>query len=417
MNPSSRSQALALDQQDPLAPLRERFHLPQGIIYLDGNSLGALPSSALARVEQVLREEWGEHLIQGWMGHGWMNQPFWLGDRIAPWIGASEGEVVVADTLSVNIFKLLSAALDLRPEWDVVLTDAQNFPTDVYMAEGLARLIDRGVRVERVDEAEVEAALDQQVAVLMLTQVNYRTGRVHDLPALTRAAHRAGALVLWDLAHSAWALPVDLNSAAVDFAAGCTYKYLNAGPGAPAFLFVARQHQERTRQPLSGWLGHAEPFAFAPGYQPAPGIQRFRCSSPSIIALAPLDQALAVFEASLPVGGMEALRQKSIQLTESFIHLVEQRCAGQGLRLVSPRRFQDRGSQVSFAFEHGYSLVQALIARGVVGDFRTPDVMRFGFAPLYIRHVDVWDAVEQIVRALDQKEHLLPQHQQRAPVT
>lgn len=417
MNPPSRSQALTLDQQDPLAPLRGRFHLPRGMIYLDGNSLGAMPCAAQARVEEMMRGEWGEHLVHGWMGHGWMNQPLLLGDRIAPWIGAGQGEVVVADTLSVNIFKLLSAALDLRPERDVVLTDAQNFPTDVYMAQGLARLIDRGIRVEAVNEAEVEGALDQQVAVLMLTQVNYKTGRVHDLPGLTRAAHRAGALVLWDLAHSAWALPVDLNGAAVDFAAGCTYKYLNAGPGAPAFLFVARQLQDLTQQPLSGWLGHVDPFAFAPEYQPAAGIQRFRCSSPSIIALAPLDQALAIFEASLPLGGLEALRRKSIQLTESFIHLVAQRCAGHGLRLVSPRRSEDRGSQVSFAFEHGHGLVQALIARGVVGDFRTPDVMRFGFAPLYIRHVDVWDAVEQMAQALAQEEHLLPQHQQQRPVT
>ena len=426
--PASRADCLALDAADPLAPLREQFELPAGTIYLDGNSLGALPKATAARLAGVLHEEWGRDLITSWNRAGWIDLPRRVGDKIARLVGARPGELLAADSTSVNLYKALGAALALSgrgaPARRVILSERDNFPTDLYIAEGLAR--ERGCELRRVDTEELPAALDAlhgRLAVLMLTQVNYRSGRLHDLATLTAAAHAAGGLALWDLAHTAGALPVDLHAADADFAVGCGYKYLNGGPGAPAFLWahprhVRRMAEEDLWQPLAGWMGHAAPFEFAPGYRPAGGAARFLCGTPAILALAALECGVDTVLATEPLGGLAALRRKSMALGALFVALVESRCAGHGLVLASPREPARRGSQVSFArAEGGYAIVQALIARGVVGDFRAPDVLRFGFAPLYTRHVDVWDAVEQLRQVLASGEWRRPEFARRQAVT
>ena len=335
-----------------------------------------------------------------------------MGDKIARLVGAGPGEVVCTDSTSVNVFKVLSAALALRPGRSTILSEEGNFPTDLYMAEGLARLLGSGHRLRLVPKGDVLSALDADTAVLLLTHVDYRTGERHDLAAVTRAAHEAGALVVWDLAHTAGAMPVDLTAAGADFAVGCGYKYLCGGPGAPAFLYVAPRHQEAFVQPLSGWLGHAEPFAFEPGYRPAAGISRFLCGTPPILSMTALDAALdVILEADLAL-----VREKSEKLTSFFVEAVEQECGG-AVRLVSPRDPSRRGSQVSFAHPDGYAVMQALIARGVVGDFRAPDVLRFGFAPLYVRFVDAWDAARALAEVLSSHAHERPEFRRRAAVT
>ncbi|SDG50652.1 kynureninase [Thalassobaculum litoreum] len=408
----------ALDSDDPLAGFRERFVLPDGVIYLDGNSLGALPKAVPERVSAMLHEEWGRHLIGGWLKDGWMEKPLVLGDRLARLVGAAAGEVAVVDTTSINVFKLLSAALAMRPERTVILSNAENFPTDLYMAQGLIRQLGAGHELRLVPETEIEDAIDDTVAVVMLTETNFKTGAVFDMGAVTRAAHAAGALTLWDLAHSAGAFPVDLNGTAADFAVGCSYKYLNAGPGGPAWMFVARRHQEAAHQPLTGWLGHDRPFNFDLEYRPADGIRRHVCSSPGVLGLVAFEAALdLMLEAD-----MTAIRAKSVALGDLFIQLVEQECDDAGFRLISPRAAGltppwIRGSQVSFAHPDGYGIVQALIARGVVGDFRDPDVMRFGFAPLYQRYEDVWHAIARLRAVLDGGEHLAEVYRERASVT
>jgi kynureninase len=407
-----------LDADDPLAPFRDRFTLPAGVIYLDGNSLGALPKSVPDRVHAMLTKEWGEHLIGGWLKDGWMVKPLELGDRLATLVGAGPGEVAVVDTTSVNLFKMLSAALAMRPDRRVILSNAENFPTDLYMAQGLIAQLGGRHALRIVAEHEIAGAIDKDTAVVMLTETNFKTGAVFDMAEITAAAHAAGALTLWDLAHSAGAFPVDLNGCNADFAVGCSYKYLNAGPGGPAWLFVAERHQKAAHQPLTGWLGHASPFDFALEYQPANGIRRHVCSSPGVIGL-------VAFEAALDVmldADMAELRRKSVALCDLFINLVEQECGDAGARLISPRDAGltapwRRGSQVSFAHPDGYGIVQALIARGVVGDFRDPDVMRFGFAPLYQRYTDVWDAVAAMRAVLDAGEHRAEQYRVRAAVT
>ncbi len=388
-----------MDARDPLAKFRERFLLPEGIIYLDGNSLGPLPKTVPSRVARMVEEEWGRHLITGWLADGWMDKPLTLGNRIARLIGAGDGEVAVVDTTSINLFKLLAAALRLRPDRKVILSNRENFPTDLYMAQGLSNWLGQGHELRLVAEEEIAGAIGKDVAVVMLTQTNFKTGGVLNMASITRAAHEAGALTLWDLAHSAGAFPVDLNGAGADFAVGCGYKYLNAGPGAPAFLFVARRHQAEAEQPLTGWLGHATPFNFDLEYRPADGIRRHVCSSPGVLGLVALEAALDVFD-DVDMGQM---RVKSNALCDLFIALVEERCAGQGFTLVTPREAGlaeplIRGSQVSFAYPEGYAIVQALIRRGVIGDFRDPDVMRFGFTPLYLGYCDVFDAVEHLRR-------------------
>lgn len=399
----------ALDAQDPLRPLRELFTLPEGVIYLDGNSLGPLPKAAPERVARAVREEWGDGLIRSWNSAGWYELPRRLGDKIAPLIGAGPHEVVATDSTSINLYKVLCAALAIvaadAPGRRTILSERSNFPTDLYIAEGLAR--ERGLELQLLEAAQIPAALDGRTAVLMLTHVNYRTGVMHDMAAVTRAAHEAGALVVWDLCHSAGAVEVDLRGADADFAIGCGYKYLNGGPGAPAFVWVNPRHADRFWQPLSGWWSHAAPFAFTPGYQPAEGIARYLCGTQPILSMTALDCGLDTLLAAQPLGGMAALRRKSLALTDLFIALVEERCAGHGLGLATPREHRLRGSQVCLTRDEGaYAIVQALIARGVIGDFRAgqPDILRFGFTPLYLGFEDVWNAAEHLRAVLATNE-------------
>ena len=390
---------------------KARFHLPEGVIYLDGNSLGPLPLAAVGRARRVIEDEWGEMLIRAWNQAGWMDQPRRVGDRIAPLIGAAPGTVMMGDTLSVKMYQALASALEMRPGRKIVLSDSGNFPTDLYMAAGLLRSLGQGHRLKVVDPEDVGAAIDEDVAALMLTQVDYRTGRIHDMAQLTATAHAAGALAIWDLAHSAGALPVQLAACGADFAAGCTYKYLNGGPGAPAFIYVRPDHVEMARPALSGWMGHEAPFAFDLDYRPSPGIERMRVGTPPVVQMSILEAALDIW-----VGiDMAALRARSIDLTELFIREVERQCPD--LRLASPRDPALRGSQVSFRFEHGYAAIQALIARGVIGDFRAPDTMRFGFAPLYIDEADVLAAVGILAAILRERAFDAPEFRKREAVT
>jgi len=418
---NTREDALALDAADPLAHLRQQFDIPPGLIYLDGNSLGVMPKATPARVQQVVMQEWGVGLIGSWNSAGWMELAPRIGDKIGRLIGAAPGECVAADSTSVNLFKVLSAALSVArtdaPQRMRIVSERSNFPTDLYIAEATAA--ERGFELVLADSPEaLPALLDARCAVLMLTHVNYRTGRMHDMAELTRQAHEAGALTLWDLAHSAGAVPVDLRGSGADFAIGCGYKYLNGGPGAPAFVWVAPRHAERFWQPLAGWMGHAAPFEFTPGYRPAPGIRRYLCGTPAVLSLAALECGVDTVLAAESHGGLAALRTKSLALTRTFAALVEARCAGQGLSLVSPRDDAQRGSQVCLAHpSHGYAMVQALIARGVVGDFRAPDILRFGFTPLYLRFVDAWDAVEHLRQVLVNEEWREARFNQKAAVT
>jgi len=367
---------------------RALFHLPEGLIYLDGNSLGPLPKNAVDRVRRMMTDEWGEMLITGWNKAGWMAMPSRVGDRIGRLIGAPPGTVVMGDTLSVKVYQALASALEMRPDRKVVLSDSGNFPSDLYMASGLVRTLGPDYELRVVEPEDVEAHITDDIAVLMLTEVDYRTGRRHDMPALTARAHRAGSLAVWDLAHSAGALPVDVTSADADFAIGCTYKYLNGGPGAPAFIYVRPDLAEQARPALSGWLGHEAPFAFDLDYRAGRGIERMRVGTPPILQLAALDAALDAWDAV----DMNDLRQRSLELTELFIAEVEARCPD--LTLGSPRDPGMRGSQVSFRHPEGYAIMQALIARGVIGDFRAPDTLRFGFTPLYIGPDEVVRAAE-----------------------
>jgi kynureninase len=427
----TRDDALAQDAADPLRPLRELFELPPGLIYLDGNSLGVLPRATAARVQQVVQQEWGHGLIRSWNSAGWMDLPQRVGDKIARLVGAGAGELVVADSTSVNLFKVLSAALSITradaPQRRLILSERSNFPTDLYIAEALAR--ERGFELVLVEPEELSARLDGRTAVLMLTHVNYRTGRMHDMAAVSAAAHAAGALVVWDLAHSAGAVPVAVARDGADFAIGCGYKYLNGGPGAPAFVWAHPRHAERFWQPLAGWMGHAAPFEFKPGYRPAAGISRYLCGTPAVLSLAALecgvDTLLAAERYAGSQGGMAALRAKSLALTRLFADQVRAHCAG--LSLASPADDAQRGSQVCFAHpEIGYPVIQALIARGVIGDFRAGDpsyaagamdILRFGFTPLYLRHVDAWDAAEHLRQVLQHEEWRRPEFNRRHAVT
>jgi kynureninase len=426
----TRADCEALDRRDPLATLRSQFVIPPGLIYLDGNSLGVMPAAAPARVAQVVQQEWGQGLIRSWNAAGWMNLSQRVGDKIARLVGAAPGELVVADSTSVNLFKALSAALHLaRAETSgthrgaqrhVIVSERSNFPTDLYIAQSLAQ--QHGGTLELLEAEDIPARLagarGQDVALLTLTHVNYRTGRMHDMAALTAQAHAAGALTVWDLAHSAGAVPVDLNGTGADFAVGCGYKYLNGGPGAPAFVWAHPRHVSSAWQPLAGWIGHAAPFEFTPDYQPAPGITRYLCGTPPVLSLAALECGVDTVLAAEPLGGMVALRHKSLALTRLFAELVQTRCAGHGLRLVSPTEDALRGSQVCLARDDGaYAIVQALIERGVIGDFRAPDVLRFGFTPLYIGYAEVWEAVEHLRQVLDGGVWRDARFQQRQQVT
>ena len=408
-----RNWAVRQDDDDALASLRHAFALPDDQIYLDGNSLGALPAATAGKVAAVIQKQWGSDLIGSWNTHDWINLPQRVGDRIAALIGADAGEVVTADSTSVNLFKLLTAALPLRADRRIILSDTGNFPSDLYVAGGLVALLAQGYELRTVAPEEVEANLDSAVAVLMLTEVDYRTGRRHDMRALTAAAHAIGAVTIWDLCHSAGALEVALNAAQADFAVGCGYKYLNGGPGAPAFMFVAHRHQAGIRPVLSGWMGHEKPFDFDLTYRPAEGIARNLAGTPSVIGLTALEASLDVFEST----SMQALQAKSYALSDFFIELADQRLLKHGLEVVTPRSRAVRGSQVSLRHDSGYAIMQAVIADGVVGDFRAPDILRFGLTPLYTRFEDVWLAVEAIERVMTTGSWRRERYAHRALVT
>ncbi|WP_420432434.1 kynureninase [Hyphobacterium sp.] len=403
----------ALDAADPLAGFRERFDIPTGLIYLDGNSLGCLPRATKARVADVVAREWGEDLIRSWNKNYWINAPRRIGAKIAGLIGAHPDEVVVGDTTSINVFKCLSAAIQLNSGRSVLLSEIGNFPTDAYMMEGLAAIAPDRFESRLVPTEEIVATLDDSIAVLLLTHTNYRSGRLHDMAAITEAAHAKGIPVIWDLSHSCGAMPVSLNACNADFAIGCGYKYLNGGPGAPAFIFVARRHQEKVFPALSGWLGHKSPFDFTDDYQPATGIDRFQCGTPGILGCAALEVGVDLISEA----DMTDIRRKSTALGDLFITLVEQKCGEYGFRLACPRDAADRGSQVSFHHPEGYAIMQALIERNVIGDFRAPDILRFGFAPLYNRFDDVRRAVEILADIMATKSWNQDRFKQRAAVT
>ena len=387
------------------------FHLPQGVIYLDGNSLGPLPKSAPARMHDVMTAEWGEMLIRGWNLAQWMEWPTRIGDRIGRLIGAEAGHVVMGDTLSIKVYQALASALQMTPSRRVILSDSGNFPSDLYMAQGLCATLGPDYRLKTVDPEAVDAAIDDSVAVVLLTEVDYRTGRRHDMAALSARAHEKGALIIWDLAHSAGALPVDVAGGGADFAVGCSYKYLNSGPGGPAFIYVAPRHADVARPALSGWLGHDSPFAFDSDYRPGAGIERMRVGTPAILQLAALDAALDAWDKV----DMADLRAASLALTDRFIAGVEAACAD--LTLVTPREHHLRGSQVSFAHPEGYAIMQALIAAGVIGDFRAPDILRFGFTPLYIGAAEVDGAVAILGRIMATRSWDRPEFKRRSRVT
>lgn len=393
------------------AATKALFALPEGVLYLDGNSLGPLPAAVPDRIDAMLREEWGQMLITGWNQAGWMEMPMRLGDRIGRLIGAEPGQVAVGDTLSIKVYQALAAALDLRPDRKVVLSDTGNFPSDLYIAQGLLKMLGPDYELRLVAPEEVEAAITDEIAVTLITEVDYRSGRLHDMAALTRKAHEVGAVTVWDLAHSAGATPVDLAGAGADFAVGCTYKYLNGGPGAPAFIYVSPRHAGRALPALSGWLGHEAPFAFDLDYRAGAGVERMRVGTPPVIQMAALDCALDIWEMTT----MEQVRARSITLSELFIAEVEAACPG--LTLASPRDPQARGSQVSFRFDEGYAAMQALIARGVIGDFRAPDIMRFGFTPLYLDEDDVRGAVAILAEILNDKLWDRAEYKARKAVT
>ena len=419
----------ALDAQDPLRALRERFALPQGVIYLDGNSLGAQPKAAAARAAEVVTQEWGQDLITSWNKAGWISLPERLGNQFAPWLGVGQGELAFTDTTSINLYKVLSAAARIAredaPGRKKLISERSNFPTDLYIAQSVCQ--EYGLELVLLEPEEIAGALQTDVAISMLTHVNYRTGAMHDMAAVTAAAHAKGILCVWDLCHSAGAVPVDLKGADADFAVGCSYKYLNGGPGAPAFVWAHPRLINRFWQPLSGWFGHAEPFKFVPDYHPAQGIQRYLCGTQPMISMSVLQCGIDIYTEAEAFGGMAALRKKSLALTDLFIQLVQERCQGHGLGLATPREHAARGSQVCLTREEGlgvngqgsgaYAIVQALIARGVIGDFRKgdggtgrhKDILRFGFTPLYVGFADVWNAVEHLRQVLESGEWQRPE--------
>ena len=408
--PLTRADAEKLDKADPLAHTRALFQLPDGVIYLDGNSLGALPAAVPARMAHAIEHEWGVGLIRSWNDADWYPAPQRVGNRIAKLIGANDGEVICADSTGVNLFKVLVAALRMRPGRKRIVGERGNFPTDVYIASGVAELM--GAELAAVEPDEVLGAIDSNTAIVSLTHVNYKTGRVYDMAGITQRAHEVGALVVWDLCHTAGAMPCDLNGCNADFAVGCGYKYLNGGPGAPAFVFVAKRHQDAVRQPITGWHGHLRPFEFTHEYEAGAGIDRMLVGTASQLGLISLEAALEAFD------GVElaALRRKSQALTGLFIELADQELSGFGL--ASPRDAAQRGSQVSLiTHDDGYAIMQALISRGVIGDYRAPDILRFGFAPLYVRYVDVWDAIATIKDVMATGAWNTPEFLQRKAVT
>lgn len=412
-----RSHCLSLDTQDPLAPLRDQFEIPDDVLYLDGNSLGARPKAASERARQVIEQEWGQGLIRSWNQAGWIDLPRQVGGQIAALIGAKPEEVVVTDSTSVNLFKVAAAALKQQlatdPSRRVILSEPGNFPTDLYMLQGLSQFMTGGPILETQPADSLLERIGTDVAVVVLTHVHYKTGKLHDMAAITQRAHEQGALVVWDLSHSGGAVEVDLNGVNADFAIGCGYKYLNGGPGAPGYIFVAERHLAAFDQPLSGWFGHEAPFAMRDDFAPAGDIRRALTGTPSVVATQLLSVGLDTFADTT----MAELRAKSVALTQLFIELVETRLPDAGFELVSPRKADERGSQVAFAHPEGYAIMQALIDRGVIGDFRAPDILRFGFAPLYVRFTDVWDSVDCLKDIMDNRTWDQPKYQVRHAVT
>jgi kynureninase len=410
---TSREACVARDSADPLRGIRDRFVLPEGLIYLDGNSLGPMPRAAAGILNRTIEQEWGQDLIRSWNSAGWFDMPVRLGDRVGALLGAAPGQTVVCDTTSINLYKAIHAAIGLRPDRNVVIAETESFPTDLYIIEGAMKSAGRPIkrRLIGADGASVEALLDRNVAVAVLSHVNYRTGELLDMATITRQIHDTGALVVWDLCHSIGVAEIAFDRDAVDFAVGCTYKYLNGGPGSPAFISVAKSHQATAQHPLSGWWGHAAPFAFDRDFRPDAGIKRFLCGTQPILSLRGVDVALDAME------GIEiaALRQKSLALTELFMSRVSALLPG--LDIVTPRQPSLRGSQVGISFDRGYAVIQAMIDRGVIGDFRTPDLMRFGFAPLYVRFVDVWDAAETLADCINAKVWRDPRFSRQLDVT
>jgi kynureninase len=409
----ARSQLEDLDRDDPMRPFRARFALPEGVIYLDGNSLGAMPNAAVARMRSVVEGEWGNGLIRSWNKHGWIDLQAKIGAKIGRLIGARDGETIVADSTSVNVFKAMSAALALNPGRRVILSERENFPTDLYVIEGLIRELGRGHELRLCRAGEFPDAIDGNTACVLLTQVSYRTGRMYDMAKITAAAHARGAIMIWDLCHSAGAMPIDLAGADYDFAIGCGYKFLNGGPGAPAFISVAKKHQDKVAPALSGWFGHAAPFAFEASYRPADGIDRWAVGTPPVLSLAALEVGIdLMLEASL-----EALREKSLRQGEVFEELMAQELKGHGFTLASPASLKERGSQICYAHENAWPIMQCLIAHNVIGDFRAPDIDRFGFTPLYLGFAELWGAVAILKRIMDTRAWDTPQFHARAKVT
>lgn len=390
MTKLTRKDLLTMDAADPLSCMRDHFDLPDGVIYLDGNSLGAMPKAAKALASDVVTRQWGQDLIKSWNSNGWFTLPYRLGDKLARLLGANAGEMVCCDAVGVNLYKALALAIKLNPDRHVILMEDDNFPTDVYMAQGLIEQLGGDYQLKLVPGTEIKDAIDDSVAVVSITQVNYKTGRMQDMKAVCEKAHNVGALTIWDLSHSAGAVPVDVNGAGADMAVGCTYKYLNGGPGSPGYVFIAKRHQNKAQQPLTGWWGHRAPFAFDRDYDAGPGIQQMSTGTQPITSMALIEPGLDMF---LDVD-FDLVRAKSVKLGDLFIKLVESRCADMGFELNSPRDAVVRGSQVSFNHPDGYAITKALISKGVIGDFRAPANMRFGFAPLYVSYSDVWDAVE-----------------------
>ena len=409
----TREECIARDRDDPLRDMRKRFVIPDGVIYLDGNSLGLLPANVDSRVADTLQLQWVETLIKSWNEHGWFDLPRKVGDRIAPLIGAPAGSVIAGDTITVNLFKLLGATVKLDSRRRVILSDDGNFPSDLYAAQGLRDLLGDGYSLRLVAPEDVLAAIDEDIAVVMLTEVDYRTARLHDMRSITSAAHAKGALTIWDLAHSAGALAVGLTATNADFAVGCTYKYLNGGPGAPAFLYVRPDLQDKVSPALAGWWGHAAPFDFETEFRPAPGILRNQCGTQPILSLAALDAALDVWDGV----DMQQIRAKSMALCGLFIEEVQARCARHGVQLCGPSTLEQRGSHVALHCPQGYAVMQALIAQGVIGDFRAPDLIRFGFAPLYTSFTDVSEAAHRLARILDDRLWDRDEFKQRKAVT
>ncbi len=412
-NPITRADLEALDRDDALRPFRDRFDLPEGTIYLDGNSLGAMPKAVPARIREVVEEEWGRDLIRSWNKHDWIDLQAKIGAKIGRLIGAREDETLVADSTSVNLFKVLSAALALNPQRRVILSERENFPTDLYVAEGLIHQLGRGHVLKVASPDEFPGVIDDDVACVLLTHVSYRTGRMFDMAKITEAAHAKGALMIWDLAHFAGAMPLDLSRANSDFAVGCGYKFLNGGPGAPAFLMIAKRHQGRITPALSGWFGHAAPFAFEGSFRPAAGIASAAVGTPPVLSLAALEVGVdLMLEASL-----DEVRAKSLRQADIFGALMDQELCGHNFHLASPKDTAQRGSQICFAHEQGWPIVQCLTAHNVIGDFRAPDIVRFGFTPLYLGYVELWDAVAILRRIMDERLWDKPEFHRRTKVT